>query len=182
MAPGLPAILVLGVFVWCGTLLTPRNVWDGLRINRGFEITRGALLVHNAQVALISLIFWLWAFVRSISLSFDLGIVSFALAFAAASHGIYLALDFQDRDGWLWRPCAHKVVAPAANSVVVVNYVLGFVMIDDETMRLYFIIAIAYWLLAAAKSVWLANSYEDADPTLSYAAVMDVRSGTGRTR
>ena len=107
------------------------------------------------------------------SKNFDLGALTFGLAFVAAAHGIHLALDFEERREGLWRPRAHKLIALAANCTVAINYLLGCVLVSSDTLRLYFFIAIGYWLIAGAKVVWLVNSLEEPEPSRSYAAVMD---------
>uniref|UniRef100_A0A7S1QQY9 Uncharacterized protein n=1 Tax=Alexandrium catenella TaxID=2925 RepID=A0A7S1QQY9_ALECA len=110
--------------------------------DEGERRLRNRVRVHAVATGFVALVFWSWALRNTIVSHFDLGVVSFLLAFAAAANGV--------RCSGLAEPApitTQRWLFFGACSVVSVNYLLGcFVVKVGTLLWVYMLVGVLLWL------------------------------------
>jgi len=160
VAAGVPAIVVLVLSIGGGVYLS------GKYLEREGDEGRPPLMTKIGVTGLVVAgVFWTWALLLTLFRSFDLGVVSFALAALASAYGA----------GVLPVPLStatYKVAVAAGYGAVAANYALALVLVDSVTLRAYFALAAIFWGAMLAAALRLAGGGGlDADAPTTYSPI-----------
>eukprot|EP00927_Polykrikos_kofoidii_P080062 TRINITY_DN76928_c0_g1_i1.p1 TRINITY_DN76928_c0_g1~~TRINITY_DN76928_c0_g1_i1.p1 ORF type:complete len:185 (-),score=13.47 TRINITY_DN76928_c0_g1_i1:217-744(-) len=157
MAAGVPALAVLVITTLVGFVVGMSHFgaleWRTKNYDRNLgEIeSRHSVALHACVVGVVSITFWIWSLVLCFSLRFDLGSITFLIAFVAAYSGYRLGrIDTAYHARW------HSNFMVSACSLVALNYILACLLchlhfiISSGALSLYFFIGAIWWIAAGS--------------------------------
>lgn len=146
----MPALATLGIVTLAASALaylaTARTVGAAPR----------AVQMHALVTGIVAAVFWAWAVANCVHRkSFDLGAVSFLTVLASSLAQYHKATAYGTMGSQRCYTCC-------SCGFVTLNYTLGLVLVGAESLRLYFAVAAAAWLVAAVLGVHVCQRAETA--------------------
>jgi len=148
-AKGVPALIALVLLVFFLAIVTPLAGAAQITNYESAEEQRSRRLVyqHALIVAGLSIIFWIWAVINSITSDFDFGVISFLIAgVVAIFRGFRAAFEVD-----LATITIYKFLITITCALVALNYGAGVFVVDPAWQILYFVIGCLIWVLL---SIW----------------------------
>eukprot|EP00811_Abedinium_folium_P005580 NODE_15138_length_1066_cov_4.129925.p2 GENE.NODE_15138_length_1066_cov_4.129925~~NODE_15138_length_1066_cov_4.129925.p2 ORF type:complete len:217 (-),score=43.53 NODE_15138_length_1066_cov_4.129925:416-991(-) len=154
---GIPALAMLVFLTAACFLLVPRAAKAMVPLGGTAETEgRRRVMSHALTVGIVAALYWVWALRHVADGDPDLGVLSFAIAFAGAVRGFLAAQPSDAR-----HVKHHGIFSALACILVCLNYCLGtvFVVLRNMpwTLAVYFVVSAAWWVCAASYGAFAAH-------------------------